>query len=162
MSEYVEMMLIFKNFPFPMSNANPLHTKTTHSGDYYSIAYDVYKNRETFQIVSHFIMKFRAHKIPIFESVCDSVETDSETVHSDSTTSETWVPSENEDDPYESSFIDDSVCTSDSISTSEKSNTSAEVSSSTDVRQEQDTCKLPKDILKKILESDSVRSNETF
>lgn len=112
-------------------------------------------------------MKYQGHKIPILETVCDSTDIDSENTVSSSNSdysTESWTSFEEEDDDsYESSFIDDdtSVYTSDSICTNEKSNNSAEESFSTEDRPEQESYKLPKDIMKKILESDTVRSNKT-
>lgn len=108
-------------------------------------------------------MKYPAHKIQILETVCDSTDFDSENTVSSSNSdfsTESWTSF---DDSYESSFIDDdtSICTSDSIYTNEKSNISAEESFSAEVRQEQESHKLSKDIMQKILESDTVRSNKT-
>lgn len=112
-------------------------------------------------------MKYPAHEIPILETVCDSTDIDSENSITSSNSDcsiESWTSFDKEDDDsYESSFIDDtSVCTFDSIFTNEKSNISAEETFSTEVRQEQESYELPKDIMKNILESDTVRSNKTF
>lgn len=112
-------------------------------------------------------MKYPAHKIPILETVCDSTDFDSENTVSSSNSdysTESWTSfDEEDDDSYELSFIDDdtSVCTCDSICTNEKSDISAEGSFSAMVRQEQESYKLSKDIMEKILETDTVCSNKT-
>lgn len=109
-------------------------------------------------------MKYPAHKIPILETICDSTDGDSEhsvsSSNSDCTLeTESWLSFDEQDDSYESSFIDDtSVCTIDS--TNEMSHISSERSFSTGVEPEQESNELPKDTMKKTIESDLVRSNK--
>lgn len=111
-------------------------------------------------------MKYPAHKIPILKTIFDSTDADSEhsvsSSNSDCTIeTESWLSFDEEDDSYESSFIDDtshdSICTDE---LHEISRISSERSFSTDAGQEQESIKLPKDTMKKISESDTVRSNK--
>lgn len=169
MSEPVKNNTDFKKFT--MSNDTPLHTiGHSHLRITIQVVWGEYINHETIQIISHFMMKYPAHKMPVLETVCDSTDIDSETEtesfsssFSDFSTESLTSFDEEDDDSYESSFVDDtSVCTFDSICTNEESNSSAEETFATEVRQEQEPYKFPKNIMKKILESDSVRSNKTY